>query len=164
MQVHTLELGPETFLASRSLVPQSLLLLELALLSMQTAYVAVVEVLWDPGVLEPTARPSAHVSAHPPGPEHYAYHSWPFPVKQISQFTHFCLGSVDTRSKQVDTSPRFQKTQLPDWDSRFQKGRSTLDQGRSTLDPVSSKTVLQKWDSRSTLDLGRSTHSGNSMT
>ncbi|MQM17632.1 hypothetical protein Taro_050606, partial [Colocasia esculenta] len=33
-------------------------------------------------------------------------------------FTHFCLGSVDTRSKQVDTSPRFQKTQLPDWDSR----------------------------------------------
>ncbi|MQM07196.1 hypothetical protein Taro_040035, partial [Colocasia esculenta] len=38
-------------------------------------------------------------------------------------FTHFCLGSVDTRSGQVDTSPRFQKTQLPDWDSR-----STLDQ------------------------------------
>ncbi|MQL76760.1 hypothetical protein Taro_009160 [Colocasia esculenta] len=30
---------------------------------------------------------------------------------------------VDTRSKQVDTSPRFQKTQLPDWDIR-----STLDQ------------------------------------
>ncbi|MQL84061.1 hypothetical protein Taro_016556, partial [Colocasia esculenta] len=41
-------------------------------------------------------------------------------------FTHFCLGSVDTRSKQVDTSPRFQKTQLPDWDSR-----STLAQSRS---------------------------------
>ncbi|MQL79113.1 hypothetical protein Taro_011552 [Colocasia esculenta] len=34
-------------------------------------------------------------------------------------FTHFCLGSVDTRSKQVDTSPRFRKTQFPDWDSRF---------------------------------------------
>ncbi|MQM01111.1 hypothetical protein Taro_033860 [Colocasia esculenta] len=50
-------------------------------------------------------------------------------------------GTVDTRSKQVDTSPRFQK-------------------GRSTLDPVSSRTVLQKWDSRSTLDQGRSTHSG----
>ncbi|MQM21578.1 hypothetical protein Taro_054622 [Colocasia esculenta] len=48
---------------------------------------------------------------------------------------------VDTRSKQVDTSPRFQK-------------------GRSTLDPVSSRTVLQKWDSKSTLDQGRSTHSG----
>ncbi|MQL70642.1 hypothetical protein Taro_002965 [Colocasia esculenta] len=31
-----------------------------------------------------------------------------------SRFTHFCLGSVDTRSKQVDTSPRFQKTQLPE--------------------------------------------------
>ncbi|MQM02690.1 hypothetical protein Taro_035462 [Colocasia esculenta] len=39
-------------------------------------------------------------------------------------------GIVDTRSKQVDTSPRFQKTQLPDWDSR-----STLDQSRSTLVP-----------------------------
>ncbi|MQM03009.1 hypothetical protein Taro_035783, partial [Colocasia esculenta] len=34
--------------------------------------------------------------------------------------------SVDTRSKQVDTSPRLQKTQLPDWDSR-----STLAQSRS---------------------------------
>ncbi|MQM13983.1 hypothetical protein Taro_046911, partial [Colocasia esculenta] len=45
-------------------------------------------------------------------------------------FTHFCLGRVDTRSKQVDTSPRFQKTQLPDWDIR-----STLDQVRSTLVP-----------------------------
>ncbi|MQL81255.1 hypothetical protein Taro_013716, partial [Colocasia esculenta] len=42
-----------------------------------------------------------------------------------SRFTHFCLGSVDTRSGLVDTSPRFQKTQLPDWDSR-----STLAQGR----------------------------------
>ncbi|MQM00219.1 hypothetical protein Taro_032951, partial [Colocasia esculenta] len=58
-------------------------------------------------------------------------------------FTHFCLGSVDTRSKQVDTSPRFQKTQLPDWDSRFQKGRSTLAQGRSTLDPASSRPVCR---------------------
>ncbi|MQL95652.1 hypothetical protein Taro_028309, partial [Colocasia esculenta] len=74
-------------------------------------------------------------------------------------FTHFCLGSVDTRSGQVDTSPRFQKTQLPDWDSR-----STLAQGRSTLDPVSSRPVLQKWDSRSTLVQGKSTHSGNSVT
>ncbi|MQL82741.1 hypothetical protein Taro_015216 [Colocasia esculenta] len=71
------------------------------------------------------------------------------------QFTHFCLGSVDTRPGQVDTSPRFQKTQLPDWDSR-----STLDQSRSTLDPVSSRTVLQKCDSRSTLDQGKLTHSG----
>ncbi|MQM23139.1 hypothetical protein Taro_056202 [Colocasia esculenta] len=38
------------------------------------------------------------------------------PVARLGQ-------QVDTRSKQVDTSPRFQKTQLPDWDSR-----STLDQ------------------------------------
>ncbi|MQL81595.1 hypothetical protein Taro_014058 [Colocasia esculenta] len=42
-------------------------------------------------------------------------------------FTHFCLGSVDTSSGQVDTSPRFQKTQLPekggqvDTSPRFQK-------------------------------------------
>ncbi|MQM14748.1 hypothetical protein Taro_047682 [Colocasia esculenta] len=78
-----------------------------------------------------------------------------FDDDMLNMFTHFCLGSVDTRSKQVDTSPRFQKTQLPDLDSR-----STLNQSRSTLDPVSSRTVLQKWDSRSTLDQGRSTHSG----
>ncbi|MQL83830.1 hypothetical protein Taro_016327, partial [Colocasia esculenta] len=75
------------------------------------------------------------------------------PVEDISGpsgFTHFCLGSVNTRSKQVDTSPRFQKAQLPDWDSRstlaqsrFQKGRSTLTQGRSTLDPVSSRQVCR---------------------
>ncbi|MQL68064.1 hypothetical protein Taro_000353, partial [Colocasia esculenta] len=44
------------------------------------------------------------------------------------RFTHFYLGSVDTRPKQVDTSPRFQKTQLPDWDNR-----STLDQSKLTL-------------------------------
>ncbi|MQL96431.1 hypothetical protein Taro_029107 [Colocasia esculenta] len=61
----------------------------------------------------------------------------------LKLFTHFCLGSVDTRSKQVDTSPRFQKTQLLDWDNRFQKGRSTLVQGRSTLDPVSSRPVCR---------------------
>ncbi|MQL74417.1 hypothetical protein Taro_006773, partial [Colocasia esculenta] len=40
-------------------------------------------------------------------------------------------GQVDTSSKQVDTSPR------------FQKGRSTLAQGRSTLDPVSSRPVCR---------------------
>ncbi|MQL81241.1 hypothetical protein Taro_013699, partial [Colocasia esculenta] len=34
---------------------------------------------------------------------------------------------VDTRSGQVDTRPSFQQTTLPNWDSR-----STLDQGRST--------------------------------
>ncbi|MQL72250.1 hypothetical protein Taro_004576 [Colocasia esculenta] len=67
------------------------------------------------------------------------------PVARLGQ-------QVDTRSKQVDTS------------LRFQKGRSTLAQGRSTLDPVSSRPVLQKWDSRSTLDLGRLTHSRNSVT
>ncbi|MQM12488.1 hypothetical protein Taro_045407 [Colocasia esculenta] len=39
------------------------------------------------------------------------------------RFTHFCLGSVDTRSSEVDTRPSFQQISLPDWDSR-----STLDQ------------------------------------
>ncbi|MQL70976.1 hypothetical protein Taro_003285 [Colocasia esculenta] len=65
------------------------------------------------------------------------------PVPKEVLFTHFCLGSVDTKSKQVDTSPRFQKTQLPDWDSRstLDQSRSTLDQGRSTLDPFSSRPV-----------------------
>ncbi|MQL82470.1 hypothetical protein Taro_014943 [Colocasia esculenta] len=95
--------------------------------------------------------------------------------KRKEGFTHFCLGSVDTRSKQVDTSPRFQKTQLPDWDIR-----STLDQVRSTLvsgsldtslrfthfclgsvntrskqvdtSPRFQKTQLSDWDIRSTLD------------
>ncbi|MQL84157.1 hypothetical protein Taro_016663 [Colocasia esculenta] len=43
---------------------------------------------------------------------------------QFLRFIHFCLGSVDTRSGQVDTRPSFQQTSLPDWDSR-----STLDQG-----------------------------------
>ncbi|MQL90009.1 hypothetical protein Taro_022587 [Colocasia esculenta] len=66
----------------------------------------------------------------------------------IEAFTHFCLGSVDTRSSQVDTRssqvdtrskqvdtrssqvdtrPSFQQISLPDWDNR-----STLDQVRST--------------------------------
>ncbi|MQM01019.1 hypothetical protein Taro_033771 [Colocasia esculenta] len=37
------------------------------------------------------------------------------------------LSNVDTRSSQVDTRPSFQQISLPDWDSR-----STLDQVRST--------------------------------
>ncbi|MQL70095.1 hypothetical protein Taro_002405 [Colocasia esculenta] len=80
----------------------------------------------------------------------------------LVRFTQFCLGSVDTRSSEVDTRPSFQQISLPEWDSRstLDQGRSTLAQGRSTLDPVSSRTVLEKWDSRSTLDQGRSTHSG----
>ncbi|MQL75472.1 hypothetical protein Taro_007843, partial [Colocasia esculenta] len=55
----------------------------------------------------------------------------------IFRFTHFCLGSVDTRSKQVDTSPRFQKTQLPDWDSR-----STLDQSRQESPYTPRRSIL----------------------
>ncbi|MQM04964.1 hypothetical protein Taro_037770 [Colocasia esculenta] len=51
------------------------------------------------------------------------------------RFTHFCLGSVDTRSSQVDTRPSFQQVSLPDWDSR-----STLDQVRSTLVPDSRRS------------------------
>ncbi|MQM22971.1 hypothetical protein Taro_056031, partial [Colocasia esculenta] len=45
-----------------------------------------------------------------------------------------------------DTSRRFQKTQLPDWDIR-----STLDQVRSTLVPGSVDTVLGSVDTRSGL-------------
>ncbi|MQM03246.1 hypothetical protein Taro_036021 [Colocasia esculenta] len=73
----------------------------------------------------------------------------------IEAFTHFCLGSVDTRSSQVDTRPSFQQISLPDWDIRstLDQSRSTLDQSRSTLDQVRS-TLDQN---RSTLDQGRST-------
>ncbi|MQL69185.1 hypothetical protein Taro_001438, partial [Colocasia esculenta] len=70
-------------------------------------------------------------------------------------FTHFCLGSVDTRSKQVDTSPRFQKTQLSDWDSRStldQKGQVDTSSGQVDTRASFQQTSLQKWDSRSTLD------------
>ncbi|MQM22489.1 hypothetical protein Taro_055542, partial [Colocasia esculenta] len=78
------------------------------------------------------------------------------------RFTHFYLGSVDTRSWQVDTRPSFQQISLPDWDIRstLDQSRSTLDQGRSTLDPVSSRPVCLTGDSRSTLDQSSSTHSG----
>ncbi|MQM08076.1 hypothetical protein Taro_040929, partial [Colocasia esculenta] len=66
------------------------------------------------------------------------------------KFTHFCLGSVDTRSSQVDTRPSFQQISLPDCDSRL------------TLDPVDTRPSFQQisltdWDSRSTLDQNRST-------
>ncbi|MQL67869.1 hypothetical protein Taro_000137 [Colocasia esculenta] len=59
-----------------------------------------------------------------------------FDDDMLNMFTHFCLGSVDTRSKQVDTSPRFQKTQLPEWDSR-----STLDQSSDYVVDTSSGQV-----------------------
>ncbi|MQL77415.1 hypothetical protein Taro_009825 [Colocasia esculenta] len=55
----------------------------------------------------------------------------------------------------VDTSPRFQKTQLPDWDSV-----STQPVSVSTLDPVPRRPVLQNWDSVSTHSMVVSTHSG----
>ncbi|MQL91124.1 hypothetical protein Taro_023728 [Colocasia esculenta] len=48
------------------------------------------------------------------------------PGHTTDEFTHFCLGSVDTRSSQVDTRPSFQQINLHDWDIR-----STLDQSRS---------------------------------
>ncbi|MQL72071.1 hypothetical protein Taro_004398 [Colocasia esculenta] len=60
-----------------------------------------------------------------------------------------------TRSGSVDTSPRFQKTQLPDWDSV-----STQPVAVSTLDPVPRRPVLQNWDSVSTHSMVVSTHSG----
>ncbi|MQL97004.1 hypothetical protein Taro_029689, partial [Colocasia esculenta] len=61
---------------------------------------------------------------------------------------------VDTLNGQIDTSPRFQKTQLPDWDSV-----STLPVSVSTLDPVPRIPVLRKWNSVSTHSLVVSTQS-----
>ncbi|MQM17872.1 hypothetical protein Taro_050853 [Colocasia esculenta] len=55
--------------------------------------------------------------------------------EHFNRFTHFCLGSVDTRSSQVDTRLSFQQISLPDWESR-----STLDQVRSTLVPDSRRS------------------------
>ncbi|MQM21837.1 hypothetical protein Taro_054882 [Colocasia esculenta] len=55
----------------------------------------------------------------------------------------------------VDTNPRFQKTQLPDWDSV-----STQPVAVSTLDPVPRRPVLQNWDSVSRHSMVVSTHSG----
>ncbi|MQM22713.1 hypothetical protein Taro_055769 [Colocasia esculenta] len=54
----------------------------------------------------------------------------------------------------VDTSPRFQKTQFPDWDSV-----STQSQAVSTLDPVPRRPILRKWDNVSTHSLVVSTQS-----
>ncbi|MQL80726.1 hypothetical protein Taro_013174 [Colocasia esculenta] len=89
--------------------------------------------------------------------------------RHSNRFTHFCLGSVDTRSSEVDTRPCFQQISLPDWDSR-----STLDQvsvdtvpgsvdtrsGQVDTRPSFQQTSLPNSESRSTLDQGRSTHSG----
>ncbi|MQL93425.1 hypothetical protein Taro_026069 [Colocasia esculenta] len=52
----------------------------------------------------------------------------------------------------VDTRPRFQKTQLPDWDSV-----STQPVVVSTLVSAPRRPILRKWDSVST---HLSTHSG----
>ncbi|MQL83172.1 hypothetical protein Taro_015657 [Colocasia esculenta] len=52
---------------------------------------------------------------------------------------------VDTVPGSVDTSPRFQKTQLPDWDSV-----STQPVAVSTLVSAPRSPVLQNWDSVST--------------
>ncbi|MQL72658.1 hypothetical protein Taro_004977, partial [Colocasia esculenta] len=55
---------------------------------------------------------------------------------------------VDTAPGSVDTSPRFQKTQLPNWDSV------------STLVPSPRRPILCNWDSVSTHSVTVSTHSG----
>ncbi|MQL77077.1 hypothetical protein Taro_009490, partial [Colocasia esculenta] len=61
---------------------------------------------------------------------------------------------VDTAPGSVDTSPRFQKTQLPDWDSV-----STQPVSVSTLVPSPRIPVLCNWDSVSTHSVTVSTHS-----
>ncbi|MQL79225.1 hypothetical protein Taro_011657 [Colocasia esculenta] len=54
----------------------------------------------------------------------------------------------------VDTRPRVQKTQLPDWDSV-----STQLVAVSTLVSAPRRPILRKWDSVSTHSLVVSTHS-----
>ncbi|MQM16638.1 hypothetical protein Taro_049596 [Colocasia esculenta] len=79
----------------------------------------------------PNSHPTKSHQKVPPSP-----HGKPPLMKRRFQQMHTCQGKnqvdtrskqVDTRSGQVDTRPGFQQTSLPDWDSR-----STLDQGRST--------------------------------
>ncbi|MQL83374.1 hypothetical protein Taro_015857 [Colocasia esculenta] len=62
---------------------------------------------------------------------------------------------VDTAPGSVDTSPRFQKTQFPDWDSV-----STQPVSVSTLVPSPRRPVLCNWDNVSTHSVTVSTHSG----
>ncbi|MQL93479.1 hypothetical protein Taro_026110 [Colocasia esculenta] len=67
---------------------------------------------------------------------------------------HLTQSRVDTLNGQVDTSPRFQKTQLPDWKSVLTQSQAVL-----TLDPVPRRPVLRKWDSVSIHSLVVSTQS-----
>ncbi|MQM21895.1 hypothetical protein Taro_054942 [Colocasia esculenta] len=123
-----------------------------------------------------TIQNTSALTAHSTRSEHSSSSSEHKSSNKSKRFTHFYLGSVDTRSSEVDTRPSFQQTSLPNWESR-----STLDQVVSTLVPGSVDTVpgsvdtrsgqvdtrpsfqqtsLPNWESRSTLDQGRSTHSG----
>ncbi|MQL92818.1 hypothetical protein Taro_025448 [Colocasia esculenta] len=78
---------------------------------------------------------------------------------------------VDTTPGSVDTRPRFQKTQLPDYDSVSTQpvaktqlpdwdSVSTQPVAVSTLVSAPRRPVLHKWDSVSTHSLVVSTHSG----
>ncbi|MQM14069.1 hypothetical protein Taro_047001, partial [Colocasia esculenta] len=84
------------------------------------------------------------------------------PSTRLRRFTHFCLGSVDTRSSEVDTRPSFQQISLPDWDSSVDTVPGSVDTRSGQVDtrPSFQQTSLPNWESRSTLDQGRSTHSG----
>ncbi|MQM10425.1 hypothetical protein Taro_043320 [Colocasia esculenta] len=70
-------------------------------------------------------------------------------------YHHKRVKCVDTVHGRVDTRPRFQKTQFPDWDSV-----STQPVAVSTLVSAPRRPVLRKWDSVSTHSLVVSTHSG----
>ncbi|MQL79574.1 hypothetical protein Taro_012012 [Colocasia esculenta] len=76
---------------------------------------------------------------------------------------------VDTSSGQVDTSSRFQKTQLPEKGGQVDTSSGQVDTSSGQVDtssgqvdtrPSFQQTSLPNWESRSTLDQGRSTHSG----
>ncbi|MQL76494.1 hypothetical protein Taro_008880 [Colocasia esculenta] len=96
----------------------------------------------------------------------------------------YCKGSVDTPhtgvdtmlqalsqkmkkwSTSVDTSPSQVDTREPSQKACFSVGysRSTLNYLRSTLDASPRELFCPVWDSVSTHPMGRSTHSGNSVT
>ncbi|MQM01159.1 hypothetical protein Taro_033910, partial [Colocasia esculenta] len=69
---------------------------------------------------------------------------------------------VDTAPGSVDTSPRFQKTQLPDWDSVSTQPVNRVKcvdtaPGRVDTSPRFQKTQLPDWDSVSTQQIPRKT-------
>ncbi|MQM15023.1 hypothetical protein Taro_047959 [Colocasia esculenta] len=99
-------------------------------------------------------------------------------LQALSQKMKKWSTSVDTRPGQVDTRDRSQRNKSTDFylsqvDTRepsqkayFSVGysRSTLNYLKSTLDASPKELFCPVWDSVSTHRMGRSTHTGNSVT